>query len=701
LNGAYELNELLSAQESHEVYRATERKNGRGVRVKLLRAEFALQSEVVEHFLGASRSRQLLAHTSLPSVRVDSDDTGIPFVIEETVEGRPLDELIASFPQGVPLGLASHLLVPLVEALTLAHEQGLVHGAIDPARVRWLGTPTAPLPKLLELGDAREGTASCDAGYRAPELAKQAAASKQSDVFAVGVLTYRLLCGELPFRPGDKRALPLDEVAPQLPAAWVELTAKCLELDPKRRYADAAALLQAMRACTHEPSAAGKRELAPAASAAAKGGAEPRGSAAPVRSAARPVVAVDADKTREARAGAAFAQTLVSRPNELAPDAVAAAFAPLEGDAADGVNRGSKRAPEAAPGAKNRNSRAREIASKLSAKAQPRNDELPARDSALDVRVSAGPRPPQRTAAAPAAKAVATRAAGRQPLTQGQVAAVALTEAQLDALRALRLKNDDDDDRWVIFVMLTFFMVVLQLGVPLLYDPQLARAQALFGGKVPLVSAGFAVMVVIATARIWAARVVTNSLLMRATSFTMFVVAICIGVLCAAQFSGGVGSFAGIARKALPWGVSFLFFLFAFGGILRGVRSLPNHIVYGLLVLLASSGSLYGSYRAVFTTVLAGKHWSAARIVQSHTRQVSSPSRLDLDALKQQASDKTSMAKWQEEHQDVKAMEQRHEVGANEADDLKAVNEITDTRTRNQAALSKTAQAPLPPAPSE
>src|ERR1700733_5980277 len=115
LNGAYELHELLSAQDSHEVYRATERKNGRGVRVKLLRAEFALQSEVVERFLRAPRSRQLVAHTSLPSVRVASDDTGIPFVIEETVDGRPLDELIASFPQGVPLGLANHLLWPLVE----------------------------------------------------------------------------------------------------------------------------------------------------------------------------------------------------------------------------------------------------------------------------------------------------------------------------------------------------------------------------------------------------------------------------------------------------------------------------------------------------------------------------------------------------------------------------------------------------------
>jgi hypothetical protein len=102
-------------------------------------------------------------------------------------------------------------------------------------------------------------------------------------------------------------------------------------------------------------------------------------------------------------------------------------------------------------------------------------------------------------------------------------------------------------------------------------------------------------------------------------------------------------------------------------------------------VLLISTGSLYGSYRAVFSTALAGKHWNIAQIAPSHDRRASS----QLDALKNQASDKTSLAKWQEDHQDVKAMEQRREVGANEAEDLKSITEIGDTRTRNQAMLQK------------
>jgi serine/threonine protein kinase len=702
LNGAYELNELLSAQDSHEIYRATERKNGRGVRVKVLRAEFALQGKVVEGFLRAPRSLQKLTHTSLPSVRVDSDDTGIPFVIEEAVDGRPLDELLAGFPQGVPLGLATHVLVPLVEALALAHEQGLLHGAIDPTRVRWLGTPTAPLLKLLELGETRSSSAAWDASYRAPELARNAPATKQADVFAVGVLAYRLLCGELPFGRGGERALPLDEVAPQLPAAWVDLTAACLEVDPRRRCPDAAALLQRIRACTREPSAAPKREPVLARSAAPKQEpyslrsplpksearcASPR-PVAPARARtgdARARIAVDDDKTQQVRAEAALVQTRVTRPREVTMSAVAAAFAPLEDQTADGAAQSGKPTSEPAPATKNRNSRARDIASKLSAKPQ----------AEARARMSVAPPTPPSPALTSARPGDGRM---KQPLTQGQIAAVALTEIQLDALRALRLKDEEDDDRWLLLFLMAFLMLLLQLALPLLYEPQMARARALFGTKLQLASAGFAVVVVIATARIWGARIQSNSLLMRTTSFTMMVVAACVTILCATRFtsSGGAGTFSGMARSVLPWGMSFLFFLFAFGGMLRSLRSLSRDVLYALLVMLLSTGSLYGSYRAVFSTVLAGKHWSDVAVVRGRDPRIALPS--DLDALKKQANDKTSMAKWQEDHQDIKAMEQRSEVGANEAEDLKSLTEIRDTRTHNQAMLN-TALQPAPAAP--
>jgi L-cystine uptake protein TcyP (sodium:dicarboxylate symporter family) len=65
---------------------------------------------------------------------------------------------------------------------------------------------------------------------------------------------------------------------------------------------------------------------------------------------------------------------------------------------------------------------------------------------------------------------------------------------------------------------------------------------------------------------------------MRVTSFTMIVVVVCVCALCATRFSGsgGGGTFAGVARTVLPWGMGLLFLLCALGGMLRGLRSIWN-----------------------------------------------------------------------------------------------------------------------------
>jgi hypothetical protein len=402
---------------------------------------------------------------------------------------------------------------------------------------------------------------------------------------------------------------------------------------------------------------------------------------------ARTVAVVEEDATRDARADARSEPTRSARPK----DTLAAAFAPLDDGAAHHVRSDAKRTSQPASSESGRSTKAREIASRLSAKAPPHQRQTQAG-------ASARPSTAQRALASPPPKISSRRpneASHRQPRTQGQIAAVALTDLQLDALRALRRKNEEEDDRWLVLFVMMFLMLLLQLGLPLLYEPQMARAQALFGAKLRWVSAGFTVVVVIATVRIWAAHIRSNSLLVRATSFTMLVVAAAVSVLCATRFtsSGGAARFAGWARTALPWGMGLLFFLFAFGGMLRGARSLSSDVLYGVLVMLLSTGSLYGSYRAVFSTVLAGKHWNAG--ARARDRHATGPNLRDLTELKRQASDKTSMAQWQEDHQDLNAMEQRHELGADEAEDLKSTSEITDTRARNQAMLQKAVQEPL------
>ncbi|HEX2676162.1 MAG TPA: hypothetical protein VHM19_05965, partial [Polyangiales bacterium] len=60
-------------------------------------------------------------------------------------------------------------------------------------------------------------------------------------------------------------------------------------------------------------------------------------------------------------------------------------------------------------------------------------------------------------------------------------------------------------------------------------------------------------------------------------------------------------------------------------------------------------------------------------------------------------ADKTSMTDWTEQHSDVNDMQQRNEVGSNEADDLKATEELQNTRNKNKDTLDKLQTAlPMP-----
>ncbi|HEX2677350.1 MAG TPA: hypothetical protein VHM19_11935, partial [Polyangiales bacterium] len=552
------------------------------MRVKLLRPEFALQSGVVEKFLKGPRFLSAMTHSSLPSVRIDTDDTGIPFVVEEVVDGRELSSLIDGFPQGLPLPLVAKVIVPLVEVLALAHESGVVHGAIDVQRVKLLGPAHEPSPKLLDFGvPASERTPAEDA-YRAPELSSSDAGSEQGDVFAMGVLLYVMLSGTLPFRSGKKSAMPLDEVAPQVPQEWVELTTACLEPQTTKRLADASVLLKKLRHCAGERSSVSRvKAIDQTADASFEDTApeeEPKESksAKEVKSAkeahdvkvsmaatmlAMPAPVVSAPATPDEKE--TVADPVTAKPEaKHEPKAEAKADAKADAKAEPPVISslanvfGSAEESEK----KDKKSAAKEAADKLKSKAKhhdrdshveardkehehkhdpkhdhkhdPKHDKDKPRESKVTVRHgdreskvdSERPAPAKHEPgkrATPPAGSPRPKTAGP---TQGQIAAVALTDAQLNALRGMRTKNTEERDRWVGLIFLLLFMLMLQLGIPLLYEPHMTRAHVLFGPRLNIVAGAFSMVTIVATARMWFAQVQARSPIDRVTSFTLQVV---------------------------------------------------------------------------------------------------------------------------------------------------------------------------------
>ena len=550
LNDAYQLDELVSDEGHVELYRAIDKRTDAVVLVKLLRPEFALQSELVDSVLRRPRLLCNVAHESLPMVRVDSDETGIPFVVEETVQGRALSDLAETFPQGMPVSLVCQLGLPLVEALALAHRHGLTHGAIDGLHVLLLGATDALRPKLVGLG-VDPAHAVQDPAYRAPESGPGETPTAQSDVFALGVLFFKMLSGALPFRAGTLSALALEDLAPQLARPWSQLTAACLRTHPKDRPADAGAVLRSLERCV----ATSSRPAAPSSRASAAAAATKAALTKPASGAPR------ASQRASARAGAS-------------PATPAGASA-----------------PPARPSAQ-------DLASRLSAKYDAANQN------------SVRPRA-ERVSPPPAAASPATTS-GRAPVQQSPRPPLALTRAQLDSLHALRRHEEQDEERnrWIALLLALLFLLALALGVPLLYDADFGRARVAFGSQLRLGAAALSIVTVAGALRPLIMRLGRRSVLQRLGSLLLQAVACCVVVIVATLYSQapGLARAASYARVWLPWGMGVLLALFALEHALRGLRHLGRDLVFAALVLGLAGASTCGSYSSVVRAVANEKH---------------------------------------------------------------------------------------------
>jgi serine/threonine-protein kinase len=192
----------------------------------------------------------------------------------EFVEGGSLAQKLAGTPQ--PARQAAALVAKVTEAVHTAHERGIVHRDLKPGNILLTAEGT---PKLTDFGLARrlEGTAGLTQtgvpvgtpGYMAPEQAQGKAhdVGPAADIYALGAVLYELLTGRPPFR-AETAAETLRQVVSQDPVPPSRLNAavprdaqticlKCLEKDPQRRYASAAALAEDLhRFQRNEPIAA-------------------------------------------------------------------------------------------------------------------------------------------------------------------------------------------------------------------------------------------------------------------------------------------------------------------------------------------------------------------------------------------------------------------------------------------------------------
>ncbi|MFW5739417.1 MAG: serine/threonine-protein kinase [Myxococcota bacterium] len=266
LVGKYRLDMLLGSGGVGDVYRAQNTLMGRTVAIKLLKPEHATDENVVMRFLREARAANLARHPNVVDVLdVGRDDDGIPFIVQEFLEGVDLGEQLKRAQGPLPPRMVLDLMIPVVQAVGLAHARGVVHRDLKPENVFLAQLGGKTVPKLLDFGisfvkpqpgDIRMTKTGMTVGtpaYMSPEqLEGTTGVDARTDVWALGVILYEALAGRLPFE-GETSALmfaqiawvdplPLREVAPRVPAALEQVVSRCLQRKIANRYPTAAEL---------------------------------------------------------------------------------------------------------------------------------------------------------------------------------------------------------------------------------------------------------------------------------------------------------------------------------------------------------------------------------------------------------------------------------------------------------------------------
>ena len=275
----YELGERLGYGGMSTVQVATDRRLERQVAVKLLAEHLADDSQFISRFRREALSAARLVHPNIVQVFDFGLDeaSGRYYIVMEYIHGRSGAEIIR---EETRLGVADtlELVDGACRGLVHAHRMGVIHRDVKPGNI--LRSDDGAV-KLADFGIAKAvgqtsqitqaGSVLGTAAYLAPEQASGAEVGPQADLYGLGVVTYQLLAGRLPYEAGSltelallqQREYPirLDEIAPEVPAALALAVERALALEPGQRYENA----EAMRGALHD----GARGIAPSGAAGA------------------------------------------------------------------------------------------------------------------------------------------------------------------------------------------------------------------------------------------------------------------------------------------------------------------------------------------------------------------------------------------------------------------------------------------------
>lgn len=223
LSGRYKIDRMIGGGGMAHVYLARDIILDRNVAIKVLRFDFVGEDEFLRRFQREAQAASSLIHPNIVSIYDVGEEDNVNFIVMEYVDGMTLKEYIQQY-SPLPYEKVIDIMKQMTAAVAFAHQHSIIHRDVKPHNMLIDHDGTV---KMTDFGIAMAMSATSitqtntvlgSVHYISPEQARGGMATKKSDIYALGIVMYELLTGELPFSGESAVSIALKHLQSETPS---------------------------------------------------------------------------------------------------------------------------------------------------------------------------------------------------------------------------------------------------------------------------------------------------------------------------------------------------------------------------------------------------------------------------------------------------------------------------------------------------